>query len=111
MELGRKVIFLSGSREQRPPPGRASESKAQSFYILCVAVYSTPLYKSCQPSWLSAPTPGQYICVLPQYSNISSAVAWPIKTNFYEASIGRGDQCVYKKSRSHDQDGRHVHIW
>ena len=21
-ELGRKVIFLSGSREQRPPPGR-----------------------------------------------------------------------------------------
>ena len=23
-ELGRKVIFLSGSREQRPPPGRAS---------------------------------------------------------------------------------------
>ena len=24
-ELGRKVIFLSGSREQRPPPGRASK--------------------------------------------------------------------------------------
>ena len=23
-ELGRKVIFLSGSREQTPPPGRAS---------------------------------------------------------------------------------------
>ena len=27
------------------------------------------------------------------------------------ASIGRGNKYVYKKSRSHDQDGRHAHIW
>ena len=27
-ELGRKVIFLSGSREQRPPPGGASDFHA-----------------------------------------------------------------------------------
>ena len=29
----------------------------------------------------------------------------------YEASIGMGDQCVYKKSRKHDQDGHHAYIW
>ena len=28
-----------------------------------------------------------------------------------EASIGRGNQCPYKKSRSHDQDGCHAHMW
>ena len=28
-----------------------------------------------------------------------------------EASIGRGNKYVYKKIRSHDQDGRHAHIW
>ena len=32
-ELGRKVIFLSGSREQRPPPpGRASDFKVFTIY-------------------------------------------------------------------------------
>ena len=29
----------------------------------------------------------------------------------YEASMGRGNQCVHKQSRPHDQDGRHAHIW
>ena len=28
-----------------------------------------------------------------------------------EASLGRGNQSLYKWSRSHDQDGRHAHIW
>ena len=27
------------------------------------------------------------------------------------ASLGRGNQSLYKWSRSHDQDGRHGHIW
>ena len=27
------------------------------------------------------------------------------------ASLGRGNESVYKWSRSHDQDGRHAHIW
>ena len=27
------------------------------------------------------------------------------------ASLGRGDESLYKWSRSHDQDGRHAHIW
>ena len=25
--------------------------------------------------------------------------------------MGRGDESLIAKSRSHDQDGRHVHIW
>ena len=28
-----------------------------------------------------------------------------------EASLGRGNESLYKWSRSHDQDGRHAHIW
>ena len=27
------------------------------------------------------------------------------------SSLGRGNESLYKWSRSHDQDGRHVHIW
>ena len=27
------------------------------------------------------------------------------------ASLGRGNVSLYKRSRSHDQDGRHAHIW
>ena len=27
------------------------------------------------------------------------------------ASMGRGDESLITKSRSHDQDGRHAHIW
>ena len=27
------------------------------------------------------------------------------------ASMGRGDESLIAKSRSHDQDGRHAHIW
>ena len=29
----------------------------------------------------------------------------------YVVSFGRGDQSLYKQSRSHDQDGCHAHIW
>ena len=28
----------------------------------------------------------------------------------YVVSLGRGNQSLYKWSRSHDQDGRHAHI-
>ena len=28
-----------------------------------------------------------------------------------EASMGRGDESLVAKSRSHDQDGRQAHIW
>ena len=27
------------------------------------------------------------------------------------ASLGRGNESLYKWSRSHDQDGRHAHVW
>ena len=30
---------------------------------------------------------------------------------FCGASLGRGDESLYKWSRSHDQGGRHAHIW
>ena len=42
-ELGRKVIFLSGSREQRPPPLGASSifiSFSFNHYLLCIIVCS-----------------------------------------------------------------------
>ena len=36
-ELGRKVIFLSGSREQRPPPGAHLRNQ---WYMRCLSVYN-----------------------------------------------------------------------
>ena len=29
----------------------------------------------------------------------------------FGASLGRGNESLYKWSRSHDQDDRHAHIW
>ena len=41
----------------------------------------------------------------------SSEIAWLIKAKNYMQHLWEvGDQCVYKYSRSHDQEGRHVHI-
>ena len=52
----------------------------------------------------------------PPFSKIfSSETAWPIKTKFYVEQPWEGGtkvyESLYKWSRSHDQDGRHAHIW
>ena len=46
------------------------------------------------------------------FSNIfSSETAWPIKAKLYvEPPWEGGTKVFYKRSRSHDQDGRHAHI-
>ena len=42
----------------------------------------------------------------------SSETSWPIKSQILcGAPLGRGNESLYKWSRSHDQDGRHAHIW
>ena len=33
------------------------------------------------------------------------------KSRSHGASMGRGDESLIAKSRSHDQDGRYAHIW
>ena len=33
------------------------------------------------------------------------------KPNFMGASLGRGNEVLFAASGSHDQDGRHIHIW
>ena len=63
----------------------------------------------------SAPTPGQYTCILQKYSKIFfSETTWPIKATFYRKHLWKGGINVFIgtfASRSHDQDGRHAHIW
>ena len=47
-----------------------------------------------------------------KFSNISSETTGPIKLKFhYEDSLGCGNKSLFKLSWSHDQDGRHAHIW
>ena len=43
-------------------------------------------------------------------SKIFSETAWPIKAKFNSCS-GMGEQKYVTESGSHDQDGRHAHIW
>ena len=44
------------------------------------------------------------------YSNIASETVWPVKAKFYIKHLQEGGtKYVYNKSRSHDQDGHHVH--
>ena len=33
------------------------------------------------------------------------------KPNFMWSLLGKGNESMYKWSRSHDQDGRHAHMW
>ena len=40
-----------------------------------------------------------------------SETAWPIEAKFYVEHPWQGGKSLYKWSRSHDQDGRHAHIW
>ena len=54
--LGRKrtLVSMATDSSHRLTMGKHKKNllrnfKAQSFYILCVAMYSRPLYKSCQP--------------------------------------------------------------
>ena len=50
--------------------------------------------------------------VCPHFVVMLSETAWPTKAKFYmKASIGRGNQCIYEKSKSHDQDGGHAYIF
>ena len=37
--------------------------------------------------------------------------ARPIEAKFHEDPHGMGEESMFKWSRSHDQDGRHSHIW
>ena len=49
----------------------------------------------------------------PQCSNIFSQTAWPIsaKFNVEPPWVGGTKVCLKAASGSHDQDGRHAHIW
>ena len=58
------------------------------------------LRKYFGPRGLSAPAPGLY--------NIFSETARPIKAKLFSgASLGRGNESLYKRSRSHDQARSH----
>ena len=39
-----------------------------------------------------------------------SETAGPVEAKFH-VKMGRGNEGLYKLPRSHDQDGRHDHIW
>ena len=52
--------------------------------------------KKLDPIGSSAPTTGQYTCILPKYSNIfSSEMAWRIKAKFYVKHLWNGGINVY----------------
>ena len=68
--------------------------------------------KNLDPKGLSAPTPGQYTCILQNYSKILfSETTWPIKAKIYRKHLWEGEINVFINDPSHDQDGRHAHIW
>ena len=55
--------------------------------------------------------PRGYIHIYDNYF-IFSEPAWPIKAKFHmKPPLGSGNTRLCKWSRSHDQDGRHAHIW
>ena len=81
------------------------------FFLLLLAHLSRRLTgELIGYTWIRRPS----VVVRPStFSNIfSSETAWPKKSQILcGASLGRGNESLYKWSRSHDQDGRHAHIW
>ena len=83
-----------------------------------VAIISSPKTSGSQGELIVYPCSGVHhrpsvVRRRQQCSNIfSSETAWPIKAKFHvEPPHEGGGESFYKKSRSHDQDGRHDHIW
>ena len=63
--------------------------------------------------WSGVWRPSSVVVVRPStISNVfSSEIAWPIKAKFYMEPPWEGGTKVYINDQSHDQGGRHAHIW
>ena len=66
------------------------------------------LMENFSPWGVVCPCPGAIYMYMTKYSNIFfSETARPIKAKLHVEHLGRGNESLYKWSRSHDQDGRH----
>ena len=77
-----------------------------TFHLMCVHIISSHGPSGSQGELIVYPCYGVRCRRRQQCSNISHETAWPIEAKF----LGRGNECLYKWSRTHDQDGRHAHI-
>ena len=71
------------------------------------------LMKKIWPQWVVCPCPGAiYLYMTTIFKHL---LHWNRLANQSQilcgAFLGRGNESLYKWSRSHDQDGRHAHIW
>ena len=58
--------------------------------------------KKMDPRGWSAPTPGQYTCILQKYLKIFfSETAWPIKAKFYRKHLWEGGINVFINNPGH----------
>ena len=91
----------------------------QSLYINLLAHLSRRLmgelivYQSLRrPSVVCRPSSVLRPSVRPQFQTSYSLNHWANLIQIsYGDSLGRGNESLFKWSWSHDQDGRHAHIW
>ena len=80
-----------------------------TFHLTCVHSISSPEPLGSQDELIVYPSSRRPYVVRPPFSKIFfSETAWP---NSMWSPLGKGNKSFYKWSRSHDQDGRHAHIW
>ena len=97
---------------------RSACAPAQSDQCLCCWLISSPEPKA--PRWaISIPvTPASVVrrpSVRPSVNIFKHLLLWNHWANWtqisYGDSLGWGKESLFKWSWSHDQDGRHAHIW
>ena len=86
-----------------PPIGSPSINKV--YLLTYLLTYSIPMLR--RPALLSSSSSSFTI-----FKNLLLRNRLANQSQFLcGAFLGRGNQSLYKLSRSHDQDGRHAHIW
>ena len=115
--LDSQLQSFSGSVSKENITKSSCYFRAITYRFQLSAIFSSPEPSGSQGELIVYPYSGvrrrrRCRCRCQQCLNIfSSETAWPIKAKFLcGASLGRGNESLYKCSRSHDQDGRHAHI-
>ena len=92
---------MSSEEQNRPSQVMARWGKLD----LAIVIISSPEPSGSQVELIVNLAPASGVVV------VVNDVPLKSKPNFMWSLLGKGNESLYKRSLSHDQDGRHAHMW